>query len=178
MTERPARSLATIPCGETTVLAISKPLPSPKAKQGDSFPPWRYKYHIPSHPILLSLSFPHPLSFHSIRILNQTFLPVSPSTLLSSSASQCISLSPDDPYPHTPLSTELLKVTHTTAIMQFTIVALLSLVAVAFAGPIAMPQRLDARQVNTEAAAMSDASGNVVAFDSASVYKAATDAGL
>jgi len=62
--------------------------------------------------------------------------------------------------------------------MQFTIVALLSLVAVAFAGPIAMPQRLDARQVNTEAAAMSTADGTVVAFDAASVYKAATDAGL
>ncbi|PVH86706.1 hypothetical protein DL98DRAFT_582653 [Cadophora sp. DSE1049] len=65
--------------------------------------------------------------------------------------------------------------------MQFTIVALLSLVAVAFAGPIAMPQRLDditARQVNTEAAAMSNANGDVVAFDAASVYKAATDAGL
>ncbi|CZS97797.1 uncharacterized protein RAG0_12149 [Rhynchosporium agropyri] len=67
--------------------------------------------------------------------------------------------------------------------MQFTIVALLSLVAVAFAGPIAMPQRLDdvvitARQVDAEAAAMSNAAGEVIAFDSSAVYKAATDAGI
>ncbi|KAL5328455.1 hypothetical protein ACEPPN_001954 [Leptodophora sp. 'Broadleaf-Isolate-01'] len=65
--------------------------------------------------------------------------------------------------------------------MQFTIVALLSLVAVAFAGPIAMPQRLDditARQVDAEAAAMSNANGDIVPFNTAEVYKAATDAGI
>ncbi|KAG4430145.1 hypothetical protein IFR05_014368 [Cadophora sp. M221] len=65
--------------------------------------------------------------------------------------------------------------------MQFTIVALLSLVAGAFAGPIAMPQRLDditARQIDAEAAAMSNANGEVVAFDATAVYKAATDAGI
>ncbi|KAL2076188.1 hypothetical protein VTL71DRAFT_1131 [Oculimacula yallundae] len=65
--------------------------------------------------------------------------------------------------------------------MQFTIVALLSLVAVAFAGPIAMPRQLDdiiARQVIAEAPAMSNAAGEVIAFDATAVYKAATDAGL
>ncbi|TAQ85522.1 hypothetical protein B7494_g6141 [Chlorociboria aeruginascens] len=65
--------------------------------------------------------------------------------------------------------------------MQFTIYALLSLVAVAFAGPIALSERIDARsadpQVQAEAAAMSDASGNVVSFNSTSVYKAASAAG-
>jgi hypothetical protein len=88
-----------------------------------------------------------------------------------------------------------------TVIMQFSIVALLSLAAVAIAGPVAIPQRLDgtffssmsnqteeskltrvssdltarnvvsARQVPAEAAAMTDAQGNVVLFDSASVNK-------
>lgn len=67
--------------------------------------------------------------------------------------------------------------------MQFTVVALLSLVAVAFATPIAMPARLDdlvARQStqtqpNGEAAAMSNQAGDVVSFNTADVYKAASN---
>jgi len=63
--------------------------------------------------------------------------------------------------------------------MQFTLVALLSLVAVTFASPIALPDRLDditarSPQVETEAAAMSDANGDVISFDSTAVYQAAT----
>ncbi|PSS06972.1 hypothetical protein M430DRAFT_45808 [Amorphotheca resinae ATCC 22711] len=73
--------------------------------------------------------------------------------------------------------------------MQFSIITILSLVAVAFAAPISIPSRVDdltsrqditARQAPappTEASAMSDANGNVVAFDSTGVYQAATAAG-
>ncbi|KUJ10753.1 uncharacterized protein LY89DRAFT_739746 [Mollisia scopiformis] len=71
--------------------------------------------------------------------------------------------------------------------MQFSVIALLSLVAVAFASPIALPDRLDdivARQttatssgVDAEAPAMSDADGNVVSFNTASVYLDATAKG-
>ncbi|EPE35874.1 hypothetical protein GLAREA_05212 [Glarea lozoyensis ATCC 20868] len=59
--------------------------------------------------------------------------------------------------------------------MQFTLFTVLSLVAVALAGPI----RLDARapQVASEAAAMTNSAGEVVAFDSTSVVQPATAAG-
>ncbi|KAG0647394.1 hypothetical protein D0Z07_7162 [Hyphodiscus hymeniophilus] len=60
--------------------------------------------------------------------------------------------------------------------MQFTLITLLSLVAFAFASPV--PGRLDdlvARSAPAppaaEAAAMSDANGNVVAFSSSGVYQ-------
>ncbi|KAF4637818.1 hypothetical protein G7Y89_g286 [Cudoniella acicularis] len=53
--------------------------------------------------------------------------------------------------------------------MQFTIVTLLSLVAVAFASPVQIAAR--APQLPTEASVMTDANGDVVAFDSASVFQ-------
>jgi hypothetical protein len=58
---------------------------------------------------------------------------------ISISSSHFNSLSPDDLYilSSSPRSNSI------TADMQFTIVALLSLVAVAFAGPVALPERLD-----------------------------------
>ncbi|KAH8819469.1 hypothetical protein F5884DRAFT_848791 [Xylogone sp. PMI_703] len=59
--------------------------------------------------------------------------------------------------------------------MKFTLISLLSLVALAVASPISIPQRLDDITVRSplgaEEAAMSDASGNVVAFDSTKVHK-------
>jgi len=68
--------------------------------------------------------------------------------------------------------------------MQFSVVALFTLMALAIAAPVAVPERLDdlvarspAPQVSSEDAAMSDASGNVVAFNSASVFQDATSKG-
>ncbi|KAG9233006.1 hypothetical protein BJ875DRAFT_60136 [Amylocarpus encephaloides] len=66
--------------------------------------------------------------------------------------------------------------------MQFSVVALLSLVAVAVASPISLVARMDdivARnpQVTAEAPAMSNAAGEVVAFDSKTVNKPAAAAG-
>ncbi|CZR64345.1 uncharacterized protein PAC_14243 [Phialocephala subalpina] len=67
--------------------------------------------------------------------------------------------------------------------MQFSVITLLSLVAVAFASPIALPERLDdivARQttpVSAEDSSMTDASGNVVTFNTAGVYLDATAKG-
>jgi len=66
--------------------------------------------------------------------------------------------------------------------MQFTLITLVSLLAVAIASPISLSQPLNARTpapapVDAEAAAMTDASGNVVDFDTSSVYLAATAAG-
>ncbi|KAF8860702.1 hypothetical protein BDZ45DRAFT_741126 [Acephala macrosclerotiorum] len=60
--------------------------------------------------------------------------------------------------------------------MQFSVITILSLVAVAFASPIPLPERLDdivARQtpsVDAESPAMTDANGNVVNFSTAGVY--------
>lgn len=56
--------------------------------------------------------------------------------------------------------------------MQFTVFALLSLVAVAFAAPIAQSTQA---QPNGEAAAMSTQAGTVVGFDATQVYKAASN---
>ncbi|KAN0102069.1 hypothetical protein V8E51_012579 [Hyaloscypha variabilis] len=56
--------------------------------------------------------------------------------------------------------------------MQFTVLALLSLVAFAFAAPVAQSTQT---QPNGEGAAMSNASGDVVTFDTAGVYKAASE---
>ncbi|KAH6682508.1 hypothetical protein B0J14DRAFT_123898 [Halenospora varia] len=52
--------------------------------------------------------------------------------------------------------------------MQFTVVALLSLVAVAFASPI---------PIDAEAPAMSNANGDVVSFDTAAVVQPMTASG-
>lgn len=60
--------------------------------------------------------------------------------------------------------------------MQFQILAVLSFVALAFAAPAPAPvAQATQAQPSGEAAAMSDASGNVVSFDTAGVYLAASN---
>ncbi|KAF7860504.1 uncharacterized protein EAF02_010738 [Botrytis sinoallii] len=58
--------------------------------------------------------------------------------------------------------------------MQFTLFTILSFVAIAIATPI----QLAARAVDASTASMTDAQGNVVSFDSASVNQAAKNAGM
>ncbi|KAH6724736.1 hypothetical protein BKA61DRAFT_35365 [Leptodontidium sp. MPI-SDFR-AT-0119] len=147
MTDKPARSLACFPCGETTVLATAPYRPLLPTHTG------RRRSHLGN---TNTIPYPIPFSFFLLssssiftpfEFQSNVLYPVSPSTsyfhLLLASSYLCRRTT----LILTLLHTELLKVyplpTHTTAIMQFTIVALLSLVAVAFAGPIAMPQRLD-----------------------------------
>ncbi|KIN01076.1 hypothetical protein OIDMADRAFT_19097 [Oidiodendron maius Zn] len=59
--------------------------------------------------------------------------------------------------------------------MQFSVVAILPLLALAFAAPAPQTESLVVRATTppAEASVMTDANGNIIAFDSAGVYLAA-----
>ncbi|OAA73329.1 hypothetical protein ISF_00230 [Cordyceps fumosorosea ARSEF 2679] len=62
--------------------------------------------------------------------------------------------------------------------MQFTAVTFLALIAAVVAGPVAPRQADEGNQVTVETPAMTDANGNIVPFDAATVSQPNLDAGL